>query len=280
MKAHGLLIWEGVIEDIDDPLEANRVRVRIFGLHSPNITQIPTEDLPWALVTDTGALSGIGQSPHWLKQGTTVNGYFRDGRDMQQPVVLGAILGIPQEKPNSTKGFSDPDGKYPLDDRVGESDVSRLARGDISDSILEERKSISNSRINEPNTPFAAEYPHNHVIETESGHIQEFDDTPNAERISLIHKSGTGFETHPDGTRVDIIKKDNYTRVDKGNYTLVAGDNDLWVEGQCNIIVSGDCYIRGDKIQIDGNSVGIVSQGAVDIRGASITIQSPNTSIT
>lgn len=278
MKANGLPMWEGVVEDINDPLQVNRVRVRIFGLHSPKKAQIPTEDLPWALVTDTGALSGVGQSPHWLKQGTTVCGYFRDGKDMQQPVVIGAVLGIPQEKPNAQKGFSDPDGKYPLDDKIGESDVSRLARGDLSDSVLEDRKSKVGQE--EPPTPFAAEYPHNHVIETESGHIQEFDDTPSAERISLIHKSGTGFETHPDGTRVDIIKKDNFT--------VVVGDDNLYVKGDCNITVDGNCNIEAKEVKVDasgdcvvkGSNVSVTADSTVDIRGGSgVTISSPNTVI-
>ena len=34
-------------------------------------------------------------------------------------------------------------------------------------------------------------YPKNHVYETESGHIKEFDDTEGAERIHEYHKSGT-----------------------------------------------------------------------------------------
>ena len=35
----------------------------------------------------------------------------------------------------------------------------------------------------EPETPYAAEYPHNHVYESEAGHIREMDDTPAKERI-------------------------------------------------------------------------------------------------
>lgn len=37
-----------IVEDNDDPQKAGRVRVRIYGLHSPFGTETPTGDLPWA----------------------------------------------------------------------------------------------------------------------------------------------------------------------------------------------------------------------------------------
>ena len=50
-KFHGM--YRGVVEDINDPLQAGRVRVRIFGMHSQNKIKsatdgIPTNELPWA----------------------------------------------------------------------------------------------------------------------------------------------------------------------------------------------------------------------------------------
>ena len=37
----------------------------------------------------------------------------------------------------------------------------------------------------------------NKVFETESGHVQEFDDTPGQERIHTYHRSGTFHEVDP-----------------------------------------------------------------------------------
>ena len=37
-----------IVEDINDPENAGRVRVRIFGIHSPDPTVTTTEELPWA----------------------------------------------------------------------------------------------------------------------------------------------------------------------------------------------------------------------------------------
>ena len=46
----------------------------------------------------------------------------------------------------------------------------------------------------EPETSYNAKYPHNHVYETEGGHLREYDDTVGAKRIHERHASGTGYE--------------------------------------------------------------------------------------
>ena len=38
----------GTVVDINDPLKLDRVRVRVYGIHTSNTIDIPTEDLPWA----------------------------------------------------------------------------------------------------------------------------------------------------------------------------------------------------------------------------------------
>ena len=43
---------------------------------------------------------------------------------------------------------------------------------------------------NEPEVPYAAEYPLNHVRETESGHVEEWDDTVGAERYQRFAETG------------------------------------------------------------------------------------------
>ena len=46
----------------------------------------------------------------------------------------------------------------------------------------------------EVETEYAATYPRNHVFETEGGHIKEYDDTFDKERIHERHSSGSGYE--------------------------------------------------------------------------------------
>ena len=116
--------YTGVVEDRHDPLYLGRVRVRVYGLHTDDKTLIPTPDLPWSDVlmsVSSPALSGLGMSPHGLVEGSTVMGFFRDERDMQDFVVMGSLFGRPSgfyKIPNndSTKkitrtadeGFNDP----------------------------------------------------------------------------------------------------------------------------------------------------------------------------
>ena len=63
---------------------------------------------------------------------------------------------------------------------------------------------------NQPTGDFNARYPFNHVYESESGHIMEYDDTPGAERIHQFHRSGTHYEIDHNGNRTDYVKGDNY----------------------------------------------------------------------
>lgn len=89
-------VWfTGVVEARNDPAMLGRVRVRIFGIHSMDKNEIPTETLPWATVmmpvTET-AMSGLGLSLHSLVEGTWVIGFFRDSASCQDPIVMGALL--------------------------------------------------------------------------------------------------------------------------------------------------------------------------------------------
>ena len=146
---YGAQFFVGLVEDRDDPEQLGRVRVRAFGIHTEDKDKIPTDTLPWAtpvMPYTSASISGIGTSPTGPVEGTWVIGIFLDGGEMQQPAVLGTIVGNPVEVMDKTKGFSDPEGLYPIieDDNIflsnqdgvteeGESDVSRLARGDTID---------------------------------------------------------------------------------------------------------------------------------------------------
>lgn len=104
--------WQGMVEDVHDPMRAGRVRVRIVGWHNPDKDQLPTKSLPWALAimpVTSASTSGIGNSSTGLVPGSMVIGFFRDGQLAQQPVIFGSILGIPLEgPPGSSYGYGDP----------------------------------------------------------------------------------------------------------------------------------------------------------------------------
>jgi len=92
------MFYTGVVESRSDPLELGRCQVRIVGLHTHDKTQLPTQQLPWATPVQpigSAAMNGIGYTPVGPVEGTTVIIMFADP-DMQQPVMLGTVGGIPQ----------------------------------------------------------------------------------------------------------------------------------------------------------------------------------------
>jgi hypothetical protein len=88
---NGFIWWVGIVEDRDDPLKVGRVRTRIIGWHTENKAELPTNKLPWAqiLLPTNGAALIAGP-----KEGEWVMGYFLDGAEGQQPVVIGVFPGI------------------------------------------------------------------------------------------------------------------------------------------------------------------------------------------
>jgi hypothetical protein len=70
-----------------------RVRVRIFGIHSDNVNDIPQADLPWAQVMNPShsyGVSGLGVNT-MIQANALVFGLFLDGVNSQLPMVLGSL---------------------------------------------------------------------------------------------------------------------------------------------------------------------------------------------
>jgi len=79
-----------------DGYQHNRVKVRIIGYHPFDCQgiELPDEDLPWAEVmipTHSGSgQAGLGENMI-LAGGETCMGFFMDGDDAQQPVIMGLL---------------------------------------------------------------------------------------------------------------------------------------------------------------------------------------------
>ena len=100
----------------------------------------------------------------------------------------------------------------------------------------------------EPAPAYDAKYPYNNSTVTESGHSFELDDTPGAERVNLSHRSGTFFEVHADGSKVDKIVNDLVQIVVKNNEVYIMGNNKHSTQGNLKL------YIKGTvKAQVDGD---------------------------
>lgn len=264
--------WWGVVEDRFDPKKLGRVRVRVYGYYTGDTGKMPKDDLPWAIPVQgitSAANSGVGRSPTGIVEGTTVFGFFVDGPNAQVPVIMGTLAGMNGGE-GYEGGFKDPNGKYPRS--AGENDVNRLSRNErIGETIVQKKRdgidtadTAFGGTWTEPATKYNAKYPFNHVYESESGHIQEWDDTEGAERIGTWHRKGTFEEVDPDGTKITKIVKDNYLIVLKDDYVYIKGNakvtidgnSSLYVKGNADIEVNGNVkeHIHGNyKLNVDGN---------------------------
>ena len=287
MGKDGFNWFVGVVEDRNDPDKAGRVKVRCVGYHTENTQDIPTEDLPWAHVmmpVTAGANSGIGLSPHFLLQGTWVVGFFRDPAK-QEPVIMGALPGVNSTTTTNNTvassssvggksvkgGFKDPAGQYPTSLYLDKPDTNLLGQEQVSSHASNSVKTASDSwstasgSASQPaSTQSSAKYPYNHVMETESGHYLEFDDTSGSERIHLYHKAGTFIEIDASGNVV--IKT-------VGNVTnIIAGNMDTYVKGNYSITAGGnlDVYAMGNLTEkVDGNrKTTITGTETLEITGA------------
>jgi len=291
--------WHGFVEDIDDPLKLGRCRVRIFGIHTPIKNEIPTESLPWAPVmmpSNSASVCGIGISPTGILPGTWVVGFFRDGKDCQQPMILGTYGGINKTtEANPKLGFNDPSGKFPTKNYAKEPDTNKLARNeDINNTIVRKKKddlddcnpTALGGSWSEPETPYNAKYPKNHVVETESGHVFEVDDSPGAERIHQYHKSGTFEEIHPDGTRVQKIIGNDFEIIRKNNNVSIYGNMNVNVGNALKVYtgkgmdvqISGNAriHVKGNTtMQTDGSYLHKVGGSASIISGGNLTLSAP-----
>ena len=291
---NGFLWFTGVVEDRNDPNKAGRVRVRALGHHTSNTTILPTADLPWAhcmLPSTSAGISGLGQSATGLVEGSWVLGYFRDGMDRQEMIVLGTLPGVPAEL-SQAGGFYDPAGIYPK--YKNEPDVNRLAihNEDLEHLSLTLRKatritgiatadfnafsnpdgsSVASSdgdTFDQPTIPYNASYPYNNVYESESGHLIEYDDTTGAERIHQRHRTGTSYEVDASGNKVEIIKGESYRLLSNKEQVQIQGQSDITIDGRHKLYInkSGEENNHYD-IQIGaGASINIqVDDGDVNI---------------
>jgi hypothetical protein len=289
--------YRGVVEDVNDPLKAQRVRVRIFGQHTPVTVKtetegIPTEELPWAepcMPIHEGSVSGYGTWSVPL-QGSQVMVFFENGNP-SRPMYFASLPAIPEEKKqysnnnratSKNDGFRDPDGKYPENNRLGEPDVHRLARGNKEDTVISVKNSNRETGVpvagggtwNEPQSTYDTQYPHNYVIATHGGIVIELDSTEGSKRININHPSNSFIEIDNDGNMVVKNAKEKYEIVAEGKNIRIKDQRNLTVDGNATKKIGGSetVEISGDKIDdIDGDKTEDIDGDKTETIGGSKT---------
>jgi len=180
------------------------------------------------------------------------NGVPNSAGELPEQIQNDADLNnVATQSSSSTIGFADPNRKYPL--YFNEPDTNRLARHEeINKTIVYKKEAAQLKNVSTANgstwdqspIPYNAQYPFNHVMQTESGHVLEFDDTPNSERIHIYHKSGTFSEIDANGTRVNRIVGDGYEIFERNGYVQVNGSLNVTVDGAQNILVKNSMNLN------------------------------------
>ena len=220
----GFVWFIGRVEDREDPLQLGRVRVRIMDFHPESKSLVPTDQLPWAqilLPSTNPSFEKVGLSPVGLTIGTTVFGFFIDGYDANQPVILGTTHG-----------------------KVG--DVS-----DVADTSIGKNSVPKSFDSFEPSSAYAAQYPYNKTFRSERGHVIEIDDTPNQERIHMYHRSGTYKEINKNGNQVDKIVGDHFEITLKNKVVHIKGDVAMLVDGTYTLESKGNMLFKAPRIDIN-----------------------------
>ena len=286
--------YMGVVEDRNDPKKLGRVRVRVFGLHSPDRkSDVPINTLPWSFVMQPANASTSGPTLSQLVEGTWVIVMYMD-QNLQDPLIVGSVPGIPKELPDYGKGFSDPFGVYPRfsgedsdlslvtdeerylehptyearkDRRI--TDIQRAKKYQVPTvSATPRDEEFDRSTWDEPDLRGEQDsnYPYNSVREFEGGQLEEFDSTSDNTRVTESHASGSYREILHDGTTTVKIVGDGYNITLRDHNIFVQGDLNMTVEGNMRHMVEGDytlevggsmhTYIAGNReSKIDGSDV-------------------------
>lgn len=260
--------WLGQVVSRDDPLQLGRVKVRIFKDHG-GPENIPDDELPWCQVlmpvteasTAVEGGNAVGTSAVGLINGSTVMGFYADGVEKQIPIAMGTLVGAPlgvvtdaspqvtpTDMPFEAKGI-----KSTRDFNFGE--LPGFAGFEPAGPLLGASTAI---------------YPYNKVRVTESGHLQEMDDTPGQERIFTRHRTGSYQFFGKDG---DVAVK-----TINNNWDII-GNSKLQYVRESYVAMIGGCYVVSAKKAImlqTEDSISIQAGKFVSISaGITMTLSAP-----
>ena len=222
----------GIVEDINDPRKLGRARVRVINEDDG----FATDELNWAHVmmpSTSACVDGVGDSPN-LSVGSRVIGFYMDGEEKQQPMILGTFPTIPSNDENRHS-------------------LSWLHR---------ELNVISKELVGpEPPSAYAAQYPFNRTITTRAGHAIEIDDTPENNRIHIFHASGAYVEINNEGR---VVIKSPVESLD-----IAGGVKTIFANGNVDIQSSNNVTVKaGNGIKMEAPGGVTITQGSLTVQGA------------
>jgi hypothetical protein len=150
-----------------------------------------------------------------------------------------------EEYPTNPLTFGDISGQMPRQAYANSTSLNFSAKQRYTSHYLDFSGTVAGIDIAQYVTGISARYPLNQVIETLSGHVIEYNDTPENPRILIKHTSGSGIDMRPDGTIVVSSHGDGKVEVNHGGHKLVVtGDGQLHFSGDLTLNVGGDFNVN------------------------------------
>jgi len=262
---NNMLHFVGIVEDNHDRTNAGRVRVRAFGIHPPRVSSdvedsVPTEGLPWATVLD----GTYGVSPVIPSIGDWVFGFFVDGREAQQPMIIGRLPGMHMNVPGGS-GEAGEDGYLPPESihNYGKPELHRYQGGedlDVGQTLIQRasqeqeiEQALSEETFDEPPIAMPENNLNNRVFASKNGDnfivMGDGAENESSDYILISHSSGSVFQIDPNGTVFIKSFGDQYNTTDGVKSSYITGSSHTNVQEDWSLKVetgSGKVYINGD----------------------------------
>lgn len=289
----GFLWFLGVVESRQDPLGLGRVKVRIFGVHTESLTEIPLDNLPWASVSHGVNTRNSFEAPH---EGDAVWGFFADGRNGQLPIVCGVVPGYFTDPADQGSGFHDlrtdallkqsprkvanltyntdgsgikikeidlgdanqlADLRHPQPDEMDSQSIPQIATGqDLSNTVIQYRKTNLDKLV--PTTKggqWSEPYPAFNPLYPYNNATQ----TESGHVFELDDTPGNEriHIAHRNGSFIEWFPSGTRVeKVTKSKYSITMADDHVHIMGKCQITISGKAQIKvvGDcDLEVGGN---------------------------
>ena len=259
---NNMLHFVGVVEDNHDLTNSGRVRVRAFGIHPPRASEgdedeVPTSDLPWATVLD----GSYGVSPVIPTVGDWVFGFFIDGREAQQPMIMGRLPGMHLQMPSGS-GEPGEDGYLPPEAvaNFGKPDLHRYQGGEgAGQGQTLAQRTLANTNIpqadgeafDEPPIMMPENNYANRIIKSRDGDnfivLGSGDDGESSDYFLISHSSGSVFQIDANGTIFVKAFADKYNTTQGIESTYVRGSSHSTIDEDYTLKVG-----KSGKIQVNG----------------------------
>lgn len=279
---NNMLHFVGVVEDAHDRTNSGRVRVRAFGIHPPRVNSdnelddVPTAHLPWATVLD----GTYGTSPIIPSVGDWVFGFFIDGNEAQQPIIMGRLPGMNLQFAGGS-GEPGEDGYLPPESihKWGEPELHRYNSGEDAtmgqtvNQRVYQRSNIETadgSTFDEPPIMMPENNYSNRVIQSKDGDnfivLGSGEDGEASDYFLISHSSGSVVQIDANGTVFIKSFGDQYNTTEGVSSTYVQGSSDTNINEDYTLKVgkSGTIKIKGD-LDIECNDFNVRAARSINL---------------